>query len=548
MFRVLVVDPLSSVGLEILTRSGHIEVVDCSDRKLTSEQLRSALTTCDGVIVRSGYKLTADILRGQDRLKAIVRAGVGVDNIDLDAATREGIVVMNTPAGNTISTAEHTIAMLLAMSRNIAGACATLKGGKWDRKRFMGTQVAGKVLGVIGLGRIGMAVARRALGLEMRVLGYDPFLSQERAQHEGVELYRDLDQMLPLCDFITVHTPLSSETRGLLDTRRLSLTKPGVRIINCARGGIIDEAALADYLERGHVAGAALDVFEQEPPPFDHPLILSPKVTVTPHLGASTEEAQEMVAVEAAEILTAFLIRNEVRHAVNMVPISSNEMQDMRIYLELGWRLGLLLSQRIQGGIRCARLVYRGEPIHKKTRLITSAFAAGLMQSMLSDNVNIVNAELMAQERGIVLTESLSTEVGDFTTMISATVETDRGEWTAAGTVFGNQFLRLIRLDQFCLEAYLDGLLLIYRHIDQPGVIGYIGTIFGKHQVNIAHLALGRLRNTPGGESLAILNLDNAPSSQALEEVSQHEAMRDVQLVKLPAAGTPLPWLVCAQP
>lgn len=545
MFRVLVTDNLSAAGLTILRETPGLEIDDRSGQKLTTEQLREALSQADGVIIRSGYKLTAEVLKNQPRLKAIVRAGVGVDNIDLPAATREGIVVMNTPAGNTTSTAEHTIAMMLALARNIAPACASLKAGKWDRKSFTGTQLAGKTLGVVGLGRIGMAVARRAAGLEMKVLGFDPFLSAERAAQEGIELHRDLDEMLPKCDFLTVHTPLTPETEGLINAERLARMKQGVRIINCARGGIVDEQALLEALHSGHVAGAALDVFSQEPPPADAPLLKAPQVLVTPHLGASTEEAQELVAVEAAEILTGYLIRNEVRHAVNMAPISSAEMREMHIYLDLGLRLGLLLAQLNKGGVKGARLLFRGEAATKKTRLIASAFAAGLLSSALSENVNIVNAELLAHERGIEITESLSTEVGDFSTLVSATVLTDQGELTAAGTIFGKQFLRLVRLDQFQLDAYLDGLLLLYRHIDRPGVIGYIGTIFGKHQVNIAHMALGRLKNEPGGESIAVLNLDNPPSAEALAEVAQNDAVQGVQLVRLPPAGAPLPWSVC---
>lgn len=544
MYRVLVTDNLSKAGLKILEDTPGIEIDDRGGQKMSSEQLREALSQADGVIVRSGYKLTPDVLKDQKRLKAIVRAGVGVDNIDLAAATREGIVVMNTPAGNTTSTAEHTIAMMLALSRNIAPACASLKGGKWDRKSFTGTQLAGKTLAVVGLGRIGLSVARRAVGLEMKVVGFDPFLSAERAAQEGVELYRDLDEMLPKCDYLTVHTPMTPETEGLINADRIARMRKGVRIINCARGGIVDEAALAAAIESGHVAGAALDVFVSEPPK-DVTLINLPQVLVTPHLGASTDEAQELVAVEAAEIITSFLIRNEVRHAVNMAPISSTEMGEMQIYLDLGLRLGLLLSQLNKGGLRGAKLSFRGDAATKKTRLIASAFAAGLLSSVLSENVNIVNAEMLARERGIEISESLSTEVGDFSTLVSATVFTDDGELTAAGTIFGKQFLRLVRLDQFQLDAYLDGLLLLYRHIDKPGVIGYIGTIFGKHQVNIAHMALGRLKNEPGGESIAVLNLDNAPSAEALAEVSQNDAVRGVQLVRLPPAGAPLPWLVC---
>lgn len=546
MLRVLVTDSLSAAGLKILSETPGIEVDNRGSQKMTTDELREALSNADGVIVRSGYKLTPEVLKDQKRLKAVVRAGVGVDNIDLPAATREGIVVMNTPAGNTISTAEHTITMMMALSRSIAPACAGLKAGKWDRKNFMGTQLAGKTLAVVGLGRIGISVATRAIGLEMKVIGYDPFLSAEKAAQLGIELYRDLDELLPKCDYLTVHTPFSPETESLINAERLAKMKKGVRIINCARGGIVNEQALADAIQSGQVAGAALDVFTKEPPPADHPLIGLPQVLVTPHLGASTDEAQEMVAVEAAEILSGFLTRNEVRHAVNMAPISATEMSEMGAYLDLGLRLGLLMSQLLakmnKEGARSARLSYRGEAANKKTKLISSAFAAGLMSSALVENVNIVNAEMLARDRGIEITESISTEIGDFSTLVSATVVTDHGEITAAATIFGKQFLRLVRLDQFHLDAYLDGLLLLYKHTDQPGVIGYIGTICGKHGVNIAHMGLGRVRNEPGGASIAVLHLDNELSAEALAEVAQHEAVQSVQLLKLPPAGAPLPW------
>lgn len=545
MYRVLVTDALSKAGLQILKDTPGIEIDDRGSQKMTPEQLREALAQADGVIVRSGYKLTPDVLKDQKRLKAVVRAGVGVDNIDLPAATREGIVVMNTPAGNTTSTAEHAFAMMMALSRNIAPACATLKGGKWDRKSYTGTQLAGKTLGVVGLGRIGMTVARRGVAFEMKVLGSDPFLSAEKAKEQGIELYRDIDEMLPKVDFLTIHTPMSPETEGLINAVRLKAMKKGVRIINCARGGIVDENALADAIESGHVAGAALDVFKKEPPPTDHRLVNMPQVLVTPHLGASTDEAQELVAVEAAEIITGFLTRNEVRHAVNMVPISSAEMADMQAYLDLGLRLGLLLAQMNKGGVRGAKLMYKGEAATKKTKLISSAFAAGLMSAALSENVNVVNADMLAHERGIDITESSSTEVGDFSTLVSATLVTDHGELTAAGTIFGKQFLRLVKLDQFHLDAYLDGLLLLYRHTDKPGVIGSVGTACGKYNVNIAHMAVGRLKNEPGGDAIAVLNLDNEPSAAALADISKNDAVQEVQVVKLPVAGAPLPWTVC---
>jgi len=542
MYRVLITDNLSSAGQTVLHEASGIDPVVKTD--LSPEQLREALREADGIIVRSGTKLTGEVLEGQPRLKVIVRAGVGVDNIDLPAATREGIVVMNTPAGNTTSTAEHTIAMMLALSRNVPQAAAALKSGRWDRKKYTGTQLAGKALGIIGLGRIGQAVAHRARGLEMRVLGFDPFLSASRAAEQGIELMHDVDELVEQVDFLTVHTPLNEETRGIINAERISRMKKGVRIINCARGGIVDEQALAEALETGRVAGAALDVFVQEPPTDDR-LIKLPNVVATPHLGASTEEAQELVAVEAAEILVGYLQRGEIRYAVNMVPISAAEMQEMRPYLDLSHRLGLLLAQLHRDtALKNARIHFRGESAGKNTELMTSAFAGGLLETALDENVNVVNATFLAKERGIEITQSTSSQTGDFSSMISVGIETDDRDYSAAGTIFGNQFLRLVKLQDYPMEAYLDGLLLIYRHRDVPGLIGYIGTICGKHGINIASMALGRRQNQPGGDSIAVLNIDNEPSREVLDEIANHAEVTGLELVKLPPAGAPLPWLV----
>ena len=542
MYRVLVSDNLSPSGLKILEQSTEIDLDVRTN--LSPEELREAIKDYDGIVIRSATKLTADIIKGQPRLKAIVRAGVGVDNIDLSVATREGIVVMNTPAGNTTSTAEHTIAMMMALSRNIAPAAATMRAGSWDRKKFTGTQLAGKTLGVIGLGRIGQAVAQRARGLEMKVIGYDPFLSAERAAKQGIEIVREVDELIPECDFFTVHTPLTDETRGIINAERIAKMKPGSRIINCARGGIVDEEALADALESGHLAGAALDVFVNEPPGKCR-LTQLPGMLTTPHLGASTEEAQELVAVEAAEILIGYLVRGEIRHAVNMVPISATEMNDLKPYLDLSHRLGVLLSQlSANKGLRSAKLHFRGEAATKNTKLITAGFACGLLESAMDENVNIVNAELLARERGIEIVESSSSRSGDFSTMVSATIETDDQEFNAAGTIFGNGFLRLVRLQEYPLEAYLDGTLLIYRHRDVPGLIGFIGSVCGRHQINIASMALGRFGNEPGGDSIAVLNVESDPSSEVLEEIAGHADVMGVDVVKLPPASTPLPWSV----
>ena len=542
--RVLVTDNLSAAGLKVLEENPEIELVIKTDPKLTVEQLREELQNADGIVIRSGTKLTEEVLEGQSRLKAIVRAGVGVDNIDIPTATRQGIVVMNTPGGNTVSTAEHTIAMMMALSRNIAPAGASMREGKWERKLFTGTQLAGKTLGVIGLGRVGIGVAQRAQALEMRVLGYDPFISSERASEYGIELYRDIDELIPHCQFLTVHTPLTDETRGVINAERIAKMPKGVRIINCARGGIVDENDLADAIESGHVAGAALDVFAKEPPPEDFRLTKLPGVLATPHLGASTDEAQELVAVEASEIIAGFLTRNEVRHAINMAPVSASEMEGMKKYIDLAYRLGLSLAQQTHGeGIKTAKISYRGEAASKHTRLLTSSFASGLLSSALGDRINIVNANMLAEERGVTISEQTSKEAGDFSTMIVGSVVTDNRTLKVAGTMFGHEYLRMVQLDNFQMEAYLDGCLLIYRHRDVPGLIGFIGSICGKNNLNIAHMSLGRTQKEPGGDSIAVINLDAKPSEEVLAEIRNHEEVTGVEIVELPEAGAPLPWL-----
>ncbi|GAB5440481.1 MAG: phosphoglycerate dehydrogenase [Fuerstiella sp.] len=541
MYRVLITDGLHKAGMKILEDAANVEPVVNSE--LSPEQLKEELQQVDGIIVRGKTKLRAEILEGQQRLKVIVRAGVGTDNIDSDAATKAGILVMNTPTGNTTSTAEHAFAMMMALSRNIASACASMKEGRWDKKLFQGSQLSGKTLAVIGLGRIGMTVAQRALAFEMRVLGYDPFFSADKAAEYGIEYFDNVDDLVTECDYLTVHTPLIDATRGIINAERMAKMKKGARIINCARGGIVDEGDLADAIESGHIGGAALDVFTKEPPE-DRRLVDLPQVLVTPHLGASTDEAQELVAVEAAEIITDYLLNNEIRYAINMAPVSGAEMQDLKLYLDLSHRLGLLAAQMIKGqSLKSATIDFRGEAAEKKTKLMTAAFSAGLLEAALDANVNIINAVSVAKSRGIDVVETSSGNSENFASMITVTLTTDSGSFEAAGTIFGHQFLRLVKLDGYCFEAFLDGLLLVYRHRDVPGLIGYIGTVLGKHDVNIASMALGRRENQPGGDSVAVLNLDSEPSAEALEEVAGHAEVNGVEVVRLPPAGAGLPWL-----
>jgi len=533
---VLISDKLEAPGLELLRQAG----IELDERAgLTGAALRDALRSADGVIVRSGTRVTAELLEDPGKLRAVVRAGVGVDNIDVAAATRRGIVVMNTPGGNTVSTAEHTITLLLALARHIPAADASTRQGKWERGKFVGTQVAGKTLGVVGLGRIGREVARRAGGLDMKVVGFDPFLSPERAGQLGIESVPDLGQLLPRCDFLTVHTPLTDETRDLIGARELALLRRGARVLNCARGGIINEAALAEALRSGQLAGAALDVFVEEPP-GDNALLKLPNVVVTPHLGAATVEAQVSVAREAAQLLIDFLTRGVVQYAVNMAAVDRTELEELRLYVDMARRLGLLHAQMCQGAIRRAELQYRGEVARRSTRLVTAAFAAGLLEYRLAQNVNIVNAELLARERGIEIVEQSSAKKGDFSTLIRAEVLTEKKGYTAAGTLFGNQYLRLVQLGPYHLDTFMDGILLVFTHRDVPGLIGYIGTIFGKHQVNIAQMTVGRQR--PGGEAIAVLNLDAQPSEEAIKEVRSHPQISSLSVVKLPPAGEMPAW------
>jgi D-3-phosphoglycerate dehydrogenase / 2-oxoglutarate reductase len=538
MPRVIVLDTLAQDGLDLLAAAPTIEYEVRTGLK--GDALREALSQFDGAICRSGVKITPDALEGNRRLKAIVRAGVGTDNIDKEAATRAGIVVMNTPGGNTLSTAEHTIALMLALSRNIAPAYQSLMAGRWDRSQYMGTQVAGKTLGIVGLGRIGIAVAKRALALEMNVLGYDPFLAPEKARELGIEPVEAVEAILPRVDYLTVHTPLTDETRGLVNAAALEKMKHGVRLINAARGGIYEEAALIEGLKSGRLAGVALDVYAAEPC-TDSPLFGMPGVVCTPHLGASTEEAQTQVAIEAVELLVAYLTTGAIRHAVNVASLDPKTLASLRGYLDVAQRLGILLAGLEPGGVRACRLQYRGEIAEKETKVLTAVFAAGLLQGALDQEVNLVNAEHVLRQRGIKLSEESRTEMGSFRSSMTAEVTTEHAQHRATGTIFGQQMPRLVALDDFRLEAYLDGCLLVFRHHDVPGIIGAVGTIFGQHGVNIAQMAVGRA--TPGGEAVGVLNLDGEPPAEALAEVRQLPAITSATVVHLPPAGQLPSWL-----
>jgi D-3-phosphoglycerate dehydrogenase len=539
MPRVIVLDNLSPDGLRLLDACGEIDYEVRTGLK--GDELRAGLLEFDGAICRSGVKITAEALEGNNRLKVIARAGVGTDNIDTAMATRMGIVVMNTPGGNTISTAEHAITLMLALSRNVHPAYQSLIEGRWDRKQYMGTQVAGKTLGIIGLGRVGQAVATRAVALEMQVVGYDPFLPAARARELGITSCDNFRDLLPQVDYLSVHTPLTDDTRDLIGAEEINVMKPGVRLINCARGGIFNAQALVEGLKSGQIGGVALDVFDSEPC-TDIPLFGLPNVLCTPHLGASTEEAQANVAVEAAQLLIDFFTSGVIKSSVNMSPLDPATLDDLGGHLDLAHRLGLLLAQVSEGPpIRC-QLKYEGEVANKDCRLLTAAFGAGLLEHALDLDVNIVNASLLLRDRGIEVVEQRSGEIGAYGSLITAEVVSQQRTAIASGTLFANR-PRLVRKGESHLECRLEGILMLFNHRDVPGVIGKMGSIFGRHQINIADMSVGRGTSAPGGAAVGVLTLDSQPPAEALSEVLALEPLDRAWIVKLPPAGETPAWL-----
>ncbi|MGL6074383.1 MAG: phosphoglycerate dehydrogenase [Fimbriiglobus sp.] len=541
MPRVFVADKLEAAGLELLKERG----LEVDNRPgLKGEELLAAIQSADALICRSQPQLTAEVLAKPGKLKAIARAGVGVDNIDVPAATRQGIVVMNTPSGNTVSAAEHTIALMMSLARQIPAADAKMRAGGWDRNKFVGTQLTGKTLGIVGLGRIGQEVAKRAIGLGMEILGYDPFMTSAKAAELGIQSVASVEAMLPKVDVLSLHIPMTPETRHLIGKNELAMMKRSARILNVARGGIIDESALAVALTMGVIAGAAIDVFEEEPTPAENPLRSAPNCVITPHLGASTTEAQENVAIEAAQLIADFLLKGVVANAVNMAAVDRAELDALRQYVDLARRLGMLHAQLEQGPIRKVSIVYKGELASKQTKLLTSAFTAGLLEYRLSaGGVNLVNAQVTARERGIEIVESLNPKRGDFSGVMHTEVETDAGTQIAAGTLFGDQHKRLVQFGEYRLESYLDGTLFLFHHTDVPGLIGFVGNIFGTHEVNIAAMAVGRTGKAPGGPAIGVLNLDSTPPDAAKAAVQSHPKMGEIFVVKLPAADEYAPWM-----
>jgi D-3-phosphoglycerate dehydrogenase len=523
---VLVTDSLHESGVEVLRAEGlPVDVI----LTVPPAELARRIEPYAGLIVRSATRVTAEVVEAAGALEVIGRAGVGLDNVDVDAASRRGVVCMNTPGGNTIAAAEHTVAMLLAVARKLPQAHAYLKGGKWERERFLGAEVYGKTLGIIGLGRIGAEVARRAQGFAMTVVAYDPYLGEEVAQRLGVELV-DLDTLYRRADFVTVHVPLTRETRGLIGARELAKMKDGVRLVNCARGGIVDEGALAAAIQSGKVVGAGLDVFETEPP-WGSPLLDLEPVVVTPHLGASTEEAQTAVAVTIAQQVADLLLRGIVRNAVNAPSVDPELLKELGPYLGLAGKLGSFLGQVCEGRMQEVTLTYAGEVASLAVQPLTVTFLRGLLAVILEENVTDVNAPYLARQRGIRVVESRTPVSEDFASLLTAELRTDVATRRVAGTLFHRREPRLVRLDGFGLEAHLAGWMLVFSNDDVPGVIGRIGTLFGGHGINIAGMQLGRER--PGGRAVSILNLDSPVPDAVLAELRALPHIRSATLVRL---------------
>src|SRR3954467_10584664 len=500
MPKVLISDPMDPKAAEIFRAKG-VEV----DEKpgLSKEELKAIIGDYDGLAIRSATKATADVLDAATNLKVIGRAGIGVDNVDIPAATARGIVVMNTPFGNSITTAEHAVAMMFALARELPEANASTQAGKWEKNRFMGVELTSKTLGLIGAGNIGSIVADRARGLRMKVIAYDPFLTPERAIDLGVEKV-SLDELLARADFITLHTPLTDQTRNILSRETLAKTKRGVRIVNCARGGLIDEAALKEALESGQVAGAALDVFVDEPAK-DNPLFGAPGLVATPHLGASTTEAQVNVAIQVAEQMSDYLVRGGVTNALNMPSLSAEEAPRLRPYMELAEKLGSLIGQVEGRRISGVAVEVEGAAAQLNQKPITGAVLAGLMR-VHSDSVNMVNAPFLARERGLDLREIRHDREGDYHTLVRVSVDTPDGPRAVAGTLFGNAAPRLVDMFGIAIEAELTGEMIYIVNEDAPGFIGRLGSALGEQGVNIATFHLGR--REAGGDAVALVAVD----------------------------------------
>jgi len=523
---VLISDKLAPEGVTILQQASDIEVVNRPG--IAVDELKSIIGDFEALVIRSGTKVTADILAHAAKLRVVGRAGIGIDNVDVDAASQRGIVVMNTPGGNNVTTAEHTISMLLAMARHIPQAHASLQAGTWKRNDFVGTEVCAKTLGIVGIGNIGSIVANRAKGLQMKVVAYDPFITDEAAERLGIELL-SLDDLYASADFISVHTPLTPETKGLIGDAAFAKMKKGVRIVNCARGGIVDEAALVRAIESGKVAGAALDVFEQEPPPPDHPLFKLKQVVATPHLGASTGEAQLNVAIAIAEQVRDFLVGGIVLNAVNVPAVSAEQAGLLLPYVTLGEKIGSLHAQLAERAPHELRIEYKGEIAELDSRPVTASVLKGLLANVVESPVNTVNAPFLAKERGIKVVEVRNRDPEGFTNSIKVQLVAQGVSHVIEGAVFGRNVIRLVRFDDFFLEALIEGYILVLHNRDVPGVVGNVGTFLAKHNINIAGLELGRV----GGEAISFVHVDSPLNAEQLARLRTLPDITRAAMVRL---------------
>ena len=527
--KVLVTEPLAEAGLSLLAQDLEVDVRP----ELAEDGLEAAIEPYAALIVRSQTKVTAAVLDRAPNLKVVGRAGIGLDNVDVDAATRRGVMVVNAPESNIISAAEHTMALLLSQARMIPQAHASLKAGRWERGRFQGVELHGKTLGVVGLGRVGAMVAQRASAFDMRVIGYDPYVSRDRARALGVELMPNLQALLVQADLLTIHLPLNGETRGLIGERELSLMKPGARLVNTSRGGIVDERALVAALRTGQIGGAALDVFEQEPPPQSHPLLRYEQVVVTPHLGASTVEAQDKAGTAIAEMVRLALRGEFVPYAVNVS--AAGEVADMvRPFVALAEKLGAIVTGLCQSPMRSLEAEYLGHLAEHDTRVLTLAAVKGALSSFVHEPVTFVNAPTIARERGLGVSERRSTEARDYVNLVTLRAETESGDVTVAGTVVGvRQGERLVRVFDFDIDMTPAPYMVFFQYEDRPGVVGTVGTLLGEAGINIAGMEVGRTQ--AGGLALMGLTVDSPIPPDVLGRIEQQVGTRHAWALVVPA-------------
>jgi D-3-phosphoglycerate dehydrogenase len=513
MKKILISDSLSAEGIAIFKKTPGIEV-DVRT-KMTPDELKAVIGDYDGLVIRSNTKVTQEVIDCAGKLGVVGRAGIGLDNVDIPAASKRGIVVMNTPGGNAVTTGEHAIAMMLSLVRMIPQATASMKAGQWEKSKFTGHEFMNKTLGIVGIGRVGSIVADRAHGLKMKVIAYDPFIAPDAAEKMGITL-ATLNEVYRQADIITVHTPMTKETRGLINASAFAKMKNGVYIVNCARGGIVSEKDLYDALVSGRVAGAALDVFEEEPSK-NMALIALDNVICTPHLGASTDEAQINVAIAVAEQIVAYLTTGEIKGAVNFPSVTAELLAVIRPYLNLAEKLGKFEAQLVSGGIKEVIVEYSGEILNYNVAPITISLLKGLLTPILNESVNYINAPLIAKERGIKVVEVKSSEVKDYTSMISVTIKTAKGEAGAAGTIFGRQEPRIVRINKFTVEVIPEGRMFVMFNEDKPGVIGNLGTTLGQSGVNISRLHLSR--EQVDGQAMVVLSTDSIASPDVIEKL-----------------------------